>query len=107
MGYLNPPWNVPHTNDDLDRQFQKAMALTGAEFEDALNYAADSWLPGRALVEEALLQAPSVHPSGVSATMPVRLHFLRSHSVCCACCCAAKGAHLACQSRTAMSWLRP
>jgi uncharacterized UPF0160 family protein len=69
VGFLNPPWNEPHTNGDLDAQFAKAMALTGAEFEDALHYAARSWLPGRALVVDALQQAEKVHASGARAPL--------------------------------------
>ena len=44
-------------------QFAKAVALTGAEFEDAVSYSINSWLPGRALVQEALDAAKAVHPS--------------------------------------------
>ena len=47
-------------------QFEKAVALTGAEFDDALRYSIESWLPGRALVEEAMDKAATVHDSGAS-----------------------------------------
>lgn len=90
VGFLNPPWNVPHTNDDLDRQFAKAMALTGREFEDALSYSAESWLPGRALVEEAIRAAPDVHSSGalLCEGLPAvcaALDFLQRHAGRCRC----------------------
>jgi uncharacterized UPF0160 family protein len=68
VGFLNPSWNVPYSNEDLDRLFGDAVALTGAEFEAAVANAEKSWLPARALVAAALGQAEQVHASGVCAT---------------------------------------
>lgn len=64
VGFLNPEWNVPHTNADLDTRFQGAMALTGLEFTTAVVSAASSWLPARAVVARCLSAAPQVHASG-------------------------------------------
>lgn len=47
VGNLNPRWDEEDPPEVYDRQFQKAVELTGAEFSDALNYYAKSWLPAR------------------------------------------------------------
>ena len=64
VGNLNPAWNIPHGNAELDQLFLKAMDLTGQEFLASLRYTIDAWLPGRSLVKESLEGCPSVHPSG-------------------------------------------
>lgn len=81
VGFLNPPWNIKHDNADLDWQFAQAVKLTGGEFEDALRYAADSWLPGRGLVVAALDGATQVHESGA---VP-RACFVRNSALVCRC----------------------
>ena len=61
---LNPAWDEPFTPEKQMEQFEKAVALTGAEFDDMLEYYAHKWLPARAHVESALDKAKSVHESG-------------------------------------------
>lgn len=59
---LNPRWNEPE--DDLDARFQRAMALTGSELVDAINYYWKTWFPARTIVEKALQNRKQFHPSG-------------------------------------------
>ncbi|KAK0388269.1 hypothetical protein NLU13_4514 [Sarocladium strictum] len=59
VGRLNPNWNDPKPEDKdeaqkaEDEKFLKASARIGEEFEADLTYYAGSWLPARAVVEEA------------------------------------------------------
>ncbi|XP_069509426.1 MYG1 exonuclease isoform X2 [Ambystoma mexicanum] len=52
VGHLNPRWN--DKEQDTEAGFRKAMELVGTEFQDRLQFYRDSWLPARALVEEAI-----------------------------------------------------
>jgi len=61
---LNPEWDEPFTPEKQMEQFLKAVALTGAEFDEYLSYYARKWLPARQHVEKALDNAKHVHPSG-------------------------------------------
>ena len=38
VGGLNPRWNEAATDADLDERFRRAMALTGAEFLESVDY---------------------------------------------------------------------
>ena len=38
VGQLNPRWNQDSSNATLDAQFRKAMALTGTEFLESVDY---------------------------------------------------------------------
>ncbi|XP_043302272.1 MYG1 exonuclease isoform X1 [Cervus canadensis] len=49
---LNPTWNQP--NQDTEAGFKRAMDLVREEFLQRLDFYQNSWLPARALVEEAL-----------------------------------------------------
>ena len=60
-------------------QFEKAVALTGSEFDDMLGYYAEKWLPARAHVERALDEATRVHPSGRFFSSR---RFVRGRSTC-------------------------
>jgi uncharacterized UPF0160 family protein len=62
VGYLNPPWNVK----DLDerKQFDLAMELVGAEFEDRVHSYHKLWLPARDLVKTAIENRYEVDASG-------------------------------------------
>ena len=51
------------TDANLDARFAQAVALTGAEFEDAVAYVAKAWLPARAVVEAALAERAAVDAS--------------------------------------------
>jgi|TARA_B100001540_G_scaffold1409_1_gene1268 uncharacterized UPF0160 family protein len=64
VGKLNPSWNEPFTAEHQMEQFLKAVALTGKEFDEELNYLANAWLPGRKPVEEAIKKREEVHESG-------------------------------------------
>jgi uncharacterized UPF0160 family protein len=60
---LNPRWNAPKVDQAAeDAIFEKASALTGAEFSEQLAGLTESWLPARDEVEKALLARASVHP---------------------------------------------
>ncbi|XP_042554716.1 MYG1 exonuclease isoform X2 [Dipodomys spectabilis] len=59
---LNPTWNQP--NQDTEAGFKRAMDLVQEEFLQRLDFYQHSWLPARALVEEALAQRFQVDPSG-------------------------------------------
>lgn len=59
---LNPVWNQP--DQDTEAGFQRAMELVREEFLQRLDFYQHSWLPARALVEEALAQRFQVDPSG-------------------------------------------
>lgn len=61
---LNPAWDEPSTPERQMEQFEKAIELTGREFDDMLEYYATKWLPARTHVERALDEATRVHPSG-------------------------------------------
>jgi uncharacterized UPF0160 family protein len=61
---LNPAWDEPNSPEKQMEQFEKAVALTGGEFDDVLEYYASKWLPARSHVESALDKAKSVHESG-------------------------------------------
>ncbi|KOC71238.1 UPF0160 protein MYG1, mitochondrial [Habropoda laboriosa] len=60
--YLNPAWN----SKDLDpnKQFLKAVELTGREFIEHVNSAAYIWLPSRTIVENAIAKRFEVDLSG-------------------------------------------
>lgn len=62
VGALNPRWNEPE--DDLDQRFQKAVALTGSELVDAINYYWKTWYPARTIVEKALQTRHNIDSTG-------------------------------------------
>uniref|UniRef100_A0A8C6TAS5 Chromosome 12 open reading frame 10 n=1 Tax=Neogobius melanostomus TaxID=47308 RepID=A0A8C6TAS5_9GOBI len=62
VGYLNPRWNSK--SQDTEEGFKKALALVGEEFLDRLDFYKSSWLPARAVVQEAVKQRHKVDPSG-------------------------------------------
>ncbi|XP_044533571.1 MYG1 exonuclease [Gracilinanus agilis] len=59
---LNPTWNQP--NQDTEAGFHRAMELVREEFLQRLEFYKQSWLPARALVEEALATRFQVDSSG-------------------------------------------
>mmetsp|Transcript_40895 Transcript_40895/g.47544 ORF Transcript_40895/g.47544 Transcript_40895/m.47544 type:complete len:373 (+) Transcript_40895:109-1227(+) len=63
VGQLYPRWNQASSRQDEDRGFVAAVELTVVEFFEALDYYLCSWLPARALVEEAFSSAAVVHES--------------------------------------------
>lgn len=62
VGHFNPRWN--QTDVDIDKQFQKAMEMVGAEFMDRILYYKESWLPARDLVQKAIKERFEVDKSG-------------------------------------------
>ncbi|XP_076652815.1 MYG1 protein C27H6.8 [Halictus rubicundus] len=62
VDFLNAPWNSEGI--DVDRQFLKAVELTGQDFMQHVNRAAYVWLPARSIVEEAIQNRFEVDPSG-------------------------------------------
>ncbi|XP_053564285.1 MYG1 exonuclease [Bombina bombina] len=62
VGHLNPRWN--EQDQDTEAGFRKAMELVGAEFVSRLDFYHRSWLPARALVENAIKDRLQVDVSG-------------------------------------------
>ncbi|XP_023412758.1 MYG1 exonuclease isoform X2 [Loxodonta africana] len=65
---LNPTWNQP--NQDTEAGFQRAMDLVREEFLQRLDFYQHSWLPARALMEEALAQRFQAAPARAMAGSP-------------------------------------
>ncbi|KAJ7786345.1 metal-dependent protein hydrolase [Mycena metata] len=61
---LNPVWNQPTGPEVLDAQFAKASQLTGEEFVGKLSYYANSWLPARDLLVQAVKSSKQIDPTG-------------------------------------------
>ncbi|CAK9806495.1 MYG1 protein C27H6.8 [Anthophora plagiata] len=59
---LNPAWNSKGI--DPDKQFLKAVELTGQEFTECVYSAANIWLPAKSIVEDAVAKRFEVDPSG-------------------------------------------
>lgn len=64
VGRLNPEWNEPATDEEVDERFAKAMLLAGSEFEESVRYISKCWLPARSIVLETVLKRKAVHHSG-------------------------------------------
>lgn len=64
VGRLNPSWNIESDNEDMGKRFSMALQLVSTEFYDYLIGLAESWWPGRLLVEEAFEKRFENHPSG-------------------------------------------
>ncbi|KAM4701354.1 MYG1 exonuclease [Discoglossus pictus] len=62
VGHLNPRWN--ENEQDTEVGFRKAMELVGSEFVSRLDFYHRSWLPARALVENAIQERYQVDDSG-------------------------------------------
>ncbi|KAM6947308.1 MYG1 exonuclease isoform 1-T2 [Lycodopsis pacificus] len=62
VGHLNPRWNSK--SQDTEEGFRKALTMVGEEFLDRVEYYQSSWLPARAVVEEAVKGRHQVDPSG-------------------------------------------
>lgn len=70
VGQLNPSWIEDSSDEARLQRFQSAMALTGAEFMDAVNYYGKVWLPARQFVKDALATRLEVDPSGQIILLP-------------------------------------
>jgi len=65
VGNLNPVWNEGDLSDEeLMARFEAAMAMTGTEFVDAVNYYAKAWLPARSFVLNDLQNRNTIDESG-------------------------------------------
>lgn len=64
VGKLNPRWNEKVDKEGINARFEDAVRLVGGEFDECVANAAESWLPARAIVAEALKTRRDVHPSG-------------------------------------------
>ncbi|PIN97601.1 hypothetical protein AB205_0061300 [Aquarana catesbeiana] len=62
VAHLNPRWN--ELEQDTEVGFKKAMELAGTEFVSRLDFYHRSWLPARALVEQAIRERLQVDNSG-------------------------------------------
>lgn len=68
VGKLNPNWNEEGV--DLHERFEQASKMAGEEFVQEVMYRAKSWLPARAIVEEALKAREKHHASGQIVVLP-------------------------------------
>lgn len=70
VGRLNPNWNDPVPSDPVeaqaaeDEKFVAASQRVGEEFDRALDYYVNAWLPARALVEKAFTERPQYDAQG-------------------------------------------
>ncbi|XP_043979010.1 UPF0160 protein MYG1, mitochondrial [Gambusia affinis] len=62
VAHLNPRWNSK--SQDTEDGFRKALKMVGEEFLDRLDFYKSSWLPARAVVEQAFKERLQVDPSG-------------------------------------------
>ena len=67
---LNPPWNVPATDADVDEKFEKASTLMGEAFLSKLDFYGKSWLPARDIVVSALEKSKSLDSQGRLLHLP-------------------------------------
>jgi len=64
IGRLNPSWNMESSNEEMERRFSLALQLASTEFFDYLISLAESWWPGRLIVETAFEKRLENYPSG-------------------------------------------
>lgn len=81
---LNPVWNEPVTDAEVDKLFEQASTLIGNQFLKKLDFYGKAWLPARDIVMNALEHSQSLDPDGRILHLP---HFcpwkvttLNSHS---------------------------
>ncbi|KYN19208.1 PREDICTED: UPF0160 protein MYG1, mitochondrial isoform X1 [Trachymyrmex cornetzi] len=76
---LNPQWNSRDV--DIEKQFEKAMALVLEEFLEFVQYSKNVWLPARDLVRRAVENRFEVDPSGeiivLSQAVPWKEHLFQ------------------------------
>ncbi|KIJ54869.1 hypothetical protein M422DRAFT_58209 [Sphaerobolus stellatus SS14] len=64
VGWLNPDWQEKVDAKGVDERFLKASNMTGEEFLNRLDFYANSWLPARDIVVDALQGRKQVDGSG-------------------------------------------
>jgi uncharacterized UPF0160 family protein len=67
---LNPPWNEPVTDADVDKLFEEASILIGDQFLKKLDFYGKAWLPARDIVISALEHSRSLDPNGRILHLP-------------------------------------
>lgn len=67
---LNPAWNVPCTDSEIDQRFEKASLLMGEAFLAKLDFYGKSWLPARAIVVDALSRRKELDSKGRILHLP-------------------------------------
>jgi uncharacterized UPF0160 family protein len=75
---LNPRWNQETNQTILDKQFQKAVEMTGEELVACVENIALSWLPARDIVKQGFEQRKEFDPSGKIIVLPQYCPF-KSH----------------------------
>lgn len=63
VGRLNPSWQLEGEERKENERFRQAVALTFEEFVESAKFIAESWLPARTIVEEAVADAKTVSVS--------------------------------------------
>lgn len=76
VSFLNPSWLETVDDEEIDRRFEKAVSLTGNEFQQALQRIIVQWLPARSLVQKAIDERFSIHESGQIIKFDFFLYFL-------------------------------
>jgi len=67
---LNPAWNVPCADAEIDQRFEKASLLMGEAFLAKLDFYGKSWLPARAIVVDALSRRKELDSKGRILHLP-------------------------------------
>jgi uncharacterized UPF0160 family protein len=67
---LNPAWNIPSTDADIDKRFEQASVLMGEAFLTKLDYYGHAWLPARDIIVQALEQSKTLDPNGRILHLP-------------------------------------
>ena len=67
---LNPAWNEPATDADIDKRFEEASVLMGEQFLKKLDFYGKAWLPARDIVVRALEQNHTLDPKGRILHLP-------------------------------------
>ncbi|KAI7858952.1 metal-dependent protein hydrolase [Circinella umbellata] len=64
VGQKNPSWNETLTDPEVDERFVSASDMAGSELAGFVEAMANSWLPARSLVVDALEKRDQVNASG-------------------------------------------
>jgi len=67
---LNPTWNEPATDEEIDARFEKASTFMGDLFLNKLDFYGKAWLPARDIVVQALEQSKSLNSKGRILHLP-------------------------------------
>jgi MYG1 exonuclease len=67
---LNPAWNFPASDSEVDRRFEDASKLMGEAFLNKLDFYGNSWLPARDIVQVGLNTRHTLDPQGQILHLP-------------------------------------